>query len=200
MIDALKDSESLKIMSEAVMRGAADKINEDVHKKGKTGWIEAESLAETLKSKGMIADLDAKKILGVVEREGRVDLLRFNEFVKRSKQYAIENSSAVKKFVNCCTRHGKTVVQRFESQDHNKDGALTVEGFKAALLVSEMQMNVKEITDSFYLLSDLKGNFHYREWILEKFPGCKQYFQNQNFRAESVMTERDAPSLHHDIS
>jgi len=75
-----------------------------------------------------------------------------------------------------------------------------VEGFKAALLVSEMQMNVKEITDSFYLLSDLKGNFHYREWILEKFPGYKQYFQNQNFRAESVMTERDAPSLHHDIS
>ena len=44
-------------------------------------------------------------------------------------------------------------MQRFEAQDHNKDGILNVDGFKAALLTQEFNMTGNELVEAFYLLS-----------------------------------------------
>jgi hypothetical protein len=54
--------------------------------------------------------------------------------MKRAKDFARNKSEAVKKLNNILARNGKSVIQRLESSDHNKDGNLNLEGFKAALL------------------------------------------------------------------
>lgn len=83
----------------------------------------------------MIPDMDANRITQVLEHDKKVDVTRFHQFVQKSTQYAKGNSSALKKFTSGCQKHGKAIVQRFEGQDHNKDGILNVDGFKAALLI-----------------------------------------------------------------
>lgn len=122
-------------MADAICRGAIEKISEDVNKKGRAGHIESFNLQEILKKIGMIPDMDANRIVVNLEHEAKVELTKFHQFVQRSTQYAKDRSQPLKKFVSGAQKHGKAIVQRFETQDHNKDGQLNVDGFKAALLI-----------------------------------------------------------------
>lgn len=72
--------------------------------------------------------------------------------MQRALHYARDKSQALKNLKNGASRNGKTVVQRFEGQDHNKDGLLNVDGFKAALLVKELNMSSAELEEAYYLL------------------------------------------------
>lgn len=48
--------------------------------------------------------------------------------------------------------NGKIAVQRFESQDFNRDGVLNLDGFKAAMLVPEMKMTPDDATEVYSII------------------------------------------------
>ena len=80
---------------------------------------------------------------------------------------------------------------------------MTLEGFKAALLIQELGMGPGELTESFYLACDHQGNLFYHEWILDRFPTYRQFFSSAHGytgRGESALTERDVPSMDHQYS
>jgi hypothetical protein len=59
-------------------------------------------------------------------------------------------------------------------------------------LIQELQLSSQEATESFYLLSDPNGNFHYRDYILDYFPNYAKFLTGPiTARAESVFTDRE---------
>ena len=83
--------------------------------------------------------------------------------MRRAKDFARNKSEAVKKLNNILARNGKSVIQRLESSDHNKDGNLNLEGFKAALLQPEYNIHKEELVEAFHLISnDSHGGLFYR--------------------------------------
>ena len=81
MVNTYNETESLQAMAEALTRGALESINTEISKSDKSGWIESHRLSAILKQQAMIDDLNVKKIIGVIDTEGRVELPRFNLFV-----------------------------------------------------------------------------------------------------------------------
>jgi hypothetical protein len=64
----------------------------------------------------------------------------------------------------------KLIIQRFESQDHNQDGVLDLNGFKAAMLVPEFRMRADDCTEVYQILQSPAQGFLYKQWIFDNFP------------------------------
>jgi hypothetical protein len=62
MLSTYNESEGCHIMADAICRGAIEKINDEVNKKAKAGYIESFTLQDTLKRVGMIPDMDTNRI------------------------------------------------------------------------------------------------------------------------------------------
>ena len=71
--------------------------------------------------------------------------------------------------------NGKLIVQRLEAQDINRDGAVNVDGFKAALLMREIQMTESELEEAFHLISEGEDLAYY-DWVMKNYPNYKDFF------------------------
>jgi hypothetical protein len=60
-------------MADAVTRGYAEKITEELNKKGKTGFIETFVLQEVLTRVGMVPVLDTQKVTSLLEHDHKVE-------------------------------------------------------------------------------------------------------------------------------
>ena len=72
--------------------------------------------------------------------------------------------------------HGRLIVQRLEAQDYNRDGGLNDDGFKAAMLIGEIQMNEEELAEAFNLICEGE-DLAYQDWVLRNYPSYREYFQ-----------------------
>lgn len=63
--------------------------------------------------------------------------------------------------------YAKLVISHLEKEDHNKDGSLNIDGFRAAMLISEVKqfMDKSEVDEAFNLLENHQGELAYRRWI-----------------------------------
>ena len=73
------------------------------------------------------------------------------------------------------------LVARLEKSDLDGDGAINIDGFKAALLVPAIEQFVQpdEIEEVFNLICDNDGFLRYAEWIANNFhSSLRDQFEN----------------------
>jgi len=117
--------------------------------------------------------MDASRLAHSIEKNRSVDASRLNEMIQLVKVEAMQNSPALKKFKDIMYKNGKTAVQRFETQDHNKDGVLNLDGFKAALMVPEFNIRGEEVVELYGLVCSPNSGFQYAQWISQHCPQHK---------------------------
>lgn len=126
-------------------------------KKVRLNEISALDLQQVLRREAMLGQLDGKKVCQALESDGKIDYQKFEALVRRGAQFARDSSAALRRFMSLFVQHGRSLVKRFESQDHNKDGLLNVDGFRAACLLPEVGMPGAELDEAFWLCENFNG-------------------------------------------
>ena len=116
----------------------------------------------------------------VLEFEGQISTVKFVSLLERAKEYARNQSDALLKVKNAFGAHGQANCKRFEEKDFNKDGRLGFDGFQAALLFKENNVNHDELQEAFNLICDRESQIHYRDWVLSIFSNYSEYFTIAN--------------------
>ena len=140
------------------------------------GSIACKDLQIALTRDGLISEFEAKKVTNFLEIRGKVNVPRFEEMLNISYTLQTESSSALQKFVNLFLHRGEVVANKMIQLDHNKDGQLNIEGFKASLLYAEFGFTqASEVEEVFHILQR-QGYFYYRDYINEHNPNLRHLF------------------------
>ena len=152
-----KDSEVIEVLAEAILRGRLCHIEQGVENalREKVGGMAASDFKTILIKEGQLSEVEANKVyVNIGMDTNKIEYHVFNGRVNQALTYAKERSKALRKVTDAVTANAKLVCQRLEQQDYNKDGALNIDGFKAALLVRETDCSAAELEECFYLVAN----------------------------------------------
>ena len=86
----------------------------------------------------------------------------------------------------------ETIYQKFANLDHNKDGELNIDGFKAAMLDRGIDFKPDEAQEIFGLVQ-INNMFHYANFITKHNPGFKHYHRSNTV---GMLIRQDTPLSH----
>ena len=165
MLHAFNETEMTQILQEAIRQGYSQQILESA-KRYQHGLhhIKSADLKNVLHRVGQIDRQDAHKVVAMLEVDDFVQLERFEQVMAATKKQMREKNRSITTLKRAIEAH-PGLVRALEKRDLDGDGAINVDGFKAALRVKETAMSEEELEEVFNLVCEPDGYLRYAEWI-----------------------------------
>lgn len=161
MFQVYQESEVYETLGEVVKCGAAARVMSEAYKlkHDRTGLVNSGSqdmrsvnLKGILMREGNISEIDANKVIHMIEVDGVVSLNKFEHLLNETKLYVRDHSDAIRRLRKAISENGRLIISKLEGQDYNKDGVLNVDGFKAALRIPEVPLRDHELDEAYNLI------------------------------------------------
>ena len=154
------NKQAIKILMDCILVTSYDRLHAEVKRYAQGGNIMSTHLKKALTDVANLSDHDAHKVtLGAQQ-------LHFSQFENLLQQALLDaktKNSAVGKFNDLIRKRTQTFVQCCVEKDINKDGSLSFEGFKSAVLRLgdiDTAIPLYELKQIFSLIS-VAEEFHY---------------------------------------
>lgn len=180
----------LEILGKSIKQGYQSRMLDEASKVSHNGEAKAFTVKTILNRDGMIGEIDSQKVVSVLEYEGAISVIKFRSLLDRAKDYAKENSEALKKVKHAVAMNGQPTCQRMEDRDYNKDGKLNFDGFEGSMSYPENKLDREEMREAFNLVCDREGNLNYQEWVTSLFSEYKDFFSIAVAAADPEPSER----------
>jgi hypothetical protein len=161
MFQVYQESEVYETLGEVVKYGAAARVMSEAYKlkNDRVGMvnsgpqdIRSVHLKNILMREGNIGDIDANKVILMIEVDGVVSLNKFEHVLNQTKLYIRDHSDVIRRLRKAISENGRLIISKLEGQDYNKDGVLNVDGFKAALRIPEVPMRDHDLDEAYNLI------------------------------------------------
>ena len=113
-----------------------------------------ENFGHILQQEGGLSKVEASRVTTFFGAQGFVQVLAFEDYLKKVLQNQLMNSPALHKFHRLLqAQHtGESIARLMLAQDHNRDALIGIDGFKAAMLAQEVGFRPDEAAQVFGLV------------------------------------------------